>query len=103
MGAAVGREPFTDVSFVDDFAVLVEMLSVLRLMLTVVDQEAQVSWSLVNWAKTKTQAADAFLLDTLMPVAGDYVVVVESYWLEPSSGTLLSHMASDNRVRSYTS
>jgi len=48
VGAAVGREPFTDVSFVDDFAVLVEMLSVLRLMLTVVDQEAQVSWSLVN-------------------------------------------------------
>jgi len=50
-GAPLGKEVFTDLDFADDVSLLAEMLEVLVLALTVMQEEA---FGLqINWSKTK--------------------------------------------------
>ena len=49
------KEPFTDLDFADDVALLAEMLSVLVLALEVMNAEAQPLGMTINWSKTKIQ------------------------------------------------
>ena len=80
MGTTIGSEPFTDLDFADDVALLSEMLSVLVLALEVMNHEAKSLGLQVNWMKTKIQTTDtSFLPGSLVPVAGDNVEVVESF------------------------
>jgi len=55
-GVTVGKEVFTDLYFADDVSLLAEMLEVLVLALTVIQQEAStVTFGLqINWSKPKS-------------------------------------------------
>jgi len=57
VGTTIGKdkEPFSDLDFADDVALLAEMLSVLVLALEVMDTEAQPLGMSINWTKTKIQ------------------------------------------------
>ena len=76
----IGTEPFTDLDFADDVALLTELLSVLMLSLETMNDEAKSLGLQVNWSKTKIQTTDVtFPPGSLVPVAGDNVEVVESF------------------------
>ena len=80
LGTTIGTEPFTDLDFADDVALLTEMLSVLVLALETMNDEAKSLGLQINWSKTKIQTTDAtFSPGGLVPVAGDNVEVVESF------------------------
>jgi len=49
----LGNEVFTDLDFADDVSLLVEMLEVLVLAMTVMQEEAAVFGLQINWSKTK--------------------------------------------------
>jgi len=49
----LGKEVFTDLDFVDDVSLLVEMLEVHVLLLTVMQVEASTFGLQINWSKTK--------------------------------------------------
>ena len=53
--ATLGSELFTDLDYVDDVALLAEMLEVLLLALEVMNQEAHPFGLEINWDKTKIQ------------------------------------------------
>jgi len=48
-----GNEVFTDLDFADDVALLAEMLEVLVLAMTIMQEEAVVFGLRINWSKTK--------------------------------------------------
>jgi len=52
-GVTLGNEVFTDLDFADDVALLVEMLVVLVLAMTIMQEEAVVFGLQINWSKTK--------------------------------------------------
>ena len=80
LGTTIGTEPFTDLDFADDVALLTEMLSVLILALEIVDHKSKLLGLQINWSKTKIQSTDASVPPgTLVPVAGDNVEVIESF------------------------
>ena len=51
-GAAVGEEVFTDFHYADDVALLAQMLEVLLLSLSVINEEAKPLGVHINWSKT---------------------------------------------------
>jgi len=52
VGVTLGNEVFTDLDFVDDVALLAEMLEVLVLAMTIMQEEAAVFGLKINWLKT---------------------------------------------------
>jgi len=52
-GVTLGKEVFTDLDFADDVYLLAEMLEVLVLALTVMQEEASTFGLQINWSKTK--------------------------------------------------
>jgi len=54
-GATVGKEVFTDLDYADDVALLAQMLEVLLLSLSVMNEEAKPLGLHINWSKTKIQ------------------------------------------------
>ena len=50
----LGKEVFTDLDFADDVSLLAEMLEVLVLALTVIQEEASTFGLQINWSKTKS-------------------------------------------------
>jgi len=52
-GVTQGKELLTDLDFVDDVSLLAEMLEVLVLALTVMQEEASTFGLQINWSKTK--------------------------------------------------
>ena len=49
----LGKEVFTDLDFADDVSLLAEMLEVLVLILTVMQEEASTFGLQINWSKIK--------------------------------------------------
>jgi len=80
LGTAICTEPFTDLDFADDVALLTEVLSVLILALEIMDHKSKLLGLHVNWSVTKIQSTDASVSPgTFVPVAGDNVEVIESF------------------------
>ena len=52
-GVTLGNEVFTDLDFAADVTLLAEMLEVLVLAMTVMQEEAAVFGLQINWSKTK--------------------------------------------------
>jgi len=52
-GVTLGKELFTDLDFADDVSLLAEMLEVLVLALTVMQEEVSAFGLQINWSKTK--------------------------------------------------
>ena len=52
-GVTLENEVFTDLDFADDVALLTEMLEVLVLAMTIMQEEAAVFGLQINWSKTK--------------------------------------------------
>ena len=52
-GVTLGNEVFTDLDFEDDVALLAEMLEVLVLAMTIMQEEAAVFGLQISWSKTK--------------------------------------------------
>ena len=55
VGTSLGSELFSDLDFVDDVALLAEMLSLQVLALEIMDKEARSLGLTINWSKTKIQ------------------------------------------------
>ena len=55
LGVNVGEESFTDLDYVDDVALLAEMLDFLVAGLLVLQEEAALLRLQINWIKTKIQ------------------------------------------------
>ena len=53
LGTTIGTEPFTDLDFADDVALLTEMLSFLILALEIVYHESKLLGLQINWSKTR--------------------------------------------------
>jgi len=53
VGVTLGNEVFTDLDFVDDVALLAEMLEVLVLAMTIIQEEAAAFGLQINWSKPK--------------------------------------------------
>jgi len=53
VGVTLGNEVFTDLDFADDVTLLAEMLEVLVLTMTIMQEEAAVFGLQKNWSKTK--------------------------------------------------
>jgi len=52
-GVTLGDEVFTDLDFADDVALLAEMLEMLVLAMTIMQEEAAVFGLQINWSKTQ--------------------------------------------------
>ena len=52
-GVTLGNEVFTDLDFADDVALLAEMLEVLVIAMTIMQEEAAVFGLKIDWSKTK--------------------------------------------------
>ena len=52
-GVTLGNEVFTDLDFADDVALLAEMLEVIVLAMTIMQEEVAVFGLQINWSKTK--------------------------------------------------
>ena len=52
-GVTLGNEVLTDLDFADDVALLAEMLEVLVLAMTIMQEEVAVFGLQINWSKTK--------------------------------------------------
>ena len=77
-GTSIGEEAFSDLDFADDVALLSEMLEILLLALTIMEEEARPFGLEINWNKTKIQTTE----DTNSLVAqvnGNQVELVESF------------------------
>ena len=61
-GVTLGNKVFTDLDFADDVSVLAEMLEVLVLALTVMQEEASTFGLQIIWSKTETPTGSLFLL-----------------------------------------
>jgi len=76
----IGTEPFTDLDFANDVALVTEMLSLLILALEIMNHQANVLGIQVNWYKTKIQTTNSsFPLDSYVPMVGDNVKVIKSF------------------------
>ena len=61
VGVTLGNEVFTDLDFVDDVALLAEMLEVLVLAMTIMQEEAAVFGLQINWLKTNILQVPPFI------------------------------------------
>jgi len=75
-GVTLGKEVFTDLDFADDVSLLAEMLEVLVLALTVMQEEASAIGLQINWSKTKILQV---LCSSTVQVADGHVEVVDAF------------------------
>ena len=75
-GVTLGKEVFTDLYFADDVSLLAEMLEVLVLALTVMQDEASDFGLQINWSKTKVPSSTS---SSTVQVADGHVEVVEAF------------------------
>jgi len=70
---------FTDLDFVDDVSLLAEMLKVLVLALTVMQEEASTFDLQINWSKTKILQVPSSTSSSTVQVADGHVEVVDAF------------------------
>ena len=70
---------FTDLDFVDDVSLLAEMLEVLVLGLTVMQEEASSFGLQINWSKTKILQVPSSSSSSTVQVADGHVEVVDAF------------------------
>jgi len=78
-GTTLAKEPFSDLDFADDVALLAEMLSVLLLALEIMQEEATTFGLEINWSKTKIQTTTDPAPDIKAHVNGNEVEIVEAF------------------------
>ena len=76
-GVNLGNEVFTDLDFADDVALLAEMLEVLVLAMTIMQEEAAVFGLQINWSKTKILQVPSSVPCSTVQVADVEVAHVE--------------------------
>ena len=72
-----GKEVFTDLDFADNVSLLAEMLEVLVLALTVMQEEAFTFQ--INWSKTKILQVPSSSSSSTVQVADKHVEVVDAF------------------------
>jgi len=75
----LGKEVFTDLDFADDVSLLAEMLEVLVLALTVMQEEASAFGVQINWLKTKILQVPSSTSSSTAQVADGHVEVVDKF------------------------
>jgi len=70
---------FTDLDLVDDVALLVEMLEVLVLAMTIMQEEAAAFGLQINWSKTKNNPGSPSMPCSIAHVADGHVEVVNAF------------------------
>jgi len=75
-GVTLGKEVFSDLDLADDVSLLAEMLEVLVLALTVMQEEASAIGLQINWSKTKILQV---LCSSTVQVADGHVEVVDAF------------------------
>ena len=78
-GVTLGNEVFTDLEFADDVALLAEMLEVLVLAMTIMQEEAAVFGLQINWSKTKILQVPSSMPCSTVQVADGHVEVVDAF------------------------
>ena len=79
-GATVGEQVFTDLDYADDVALLAQMLEVLLLSLSVMNDEAKPLGLHINWSKTKIQQiGEPRCSQSHLTVVGENVEIVDSF------------------------
>jgi len=78
-GVTLGKEVFTDLDFADDVSLLAEMLEVLVLALTVMQEEASTFGLQINWLKTKILQVSSCTSSSTVQVADEHVEVVDAF------------------------
>ena len=76
-GVTLGNEVFTDLDFADDVALLAEMLEVLVLAMTIMQEEAAVFGLKINWSKTKILQVPSSMPCSTVQVADGHVEMVD--------------------------
>jgi len=94
----LGKEVFTDLDFVDDVSLLAEMLEVLVLALTVMQEEASTCGLQINWWKTKILQVPSSTSSSTVQVADGHVELVDAFvylgcMIDFSGGSRLSRLA----------
>ena len=74
----LGKEVFTDLDFADNVCLLAEMLEVLVLALTVMQEEASTFGLQINWSKTKILQVASSTSSSTVQVADGHVEVVNA-------------------------
>jgi len=97
-GATVGEQVFTDLDYADDMALLAQMLEVLLLSLSVMDEEAKPLGLHISWSKTKIQQiGEPCYSQSYLTVAGENVEIVDSFIYR---GSLIDRKGgSDHEIR----
>jgi len=89
LGVSIGKESFSDLDYVDDVTLLVEMMETLVAELLVLQDEASPLGLQVNWTKTKIQhVGEPRLTQSMVPVAAENVDLVDEFVY---LGSLISH------------
>jgi hypothetical protein len=79
-GVSIGEVNFSDIDFADDAVMLAETVELLVASLEALDQEAKPLGLQISWIKTKIQAFDDCLSNTLsVSVCGENVEVLSSF------------------------
>ena len=78
-GVTIEKEVFTDLDFADNVSLLAEMLEVLVLALTVMQEEACAFSLYINWSKTKTLQVPSSTSSSTVQVADGHVEVVDAF------------------------
>jgi len=78
-GVTLGKEVFTDFDFADDVSLLVEMLEVIVLALTVMQEEGSTFGLQINWSKTKILQVPSSTSSSTVQVADGHVEVVDAF------------------------
>jgi len=77
--ATLGKEVFTDLDFADDVSLLAEMLEVLVLALTVMQEEASTFGLQINWSKTQILQVPSSTSSSTVQVADGHSEVVDAF------------------------
>ena len=75
----LGNEVFTDLDFADDVALIAEMLEVLVLAMSIMQEAAAVFGLQINWSKTKILQVPLSMPCSTVQVADGHVEVVDAF------------------------
>jgi len=78
-GVTIGKEVLTDLDFADDVSLLAEMLEVLVLALTVMQEEASTFGLQINWSKIKILQVPSSTSSTAVQVTDGHVEMVDEF------------------------
>jgi len=78
-GVTLGKKLFTHLDFRDDVSLLAEMLAVLVLAQTVMQEEASIFGLQINWSKTKILQVPSSTSSSTLQVADRHVEVVDAF------------------------